>query len=41
VNFADFATTSGIKRLGGNEKGRVHPRPSTKAAAYAVRRRKD
>jgi len=38
-NFADFATTSGIMRVGGNKKGRVHPDRQPKAAAHALRRR--
>jgi glycosyl hydrolase family 2 len=29
-NFADFATTSGIMRVGGNKKWGFHPRPPAK-----------
>ena len=31
-NFADFTTTSGIMRVGGNKKG-VHPRPPTQSGS--------
>jgi beta-glucuronidase len=38
-NFADFATTSGIMRVGGNKKGVFTRDRSPKAAAFALRRR--
>ena len=38
-NFADFATTSGIMRVGGNKKGVFTRDREPKAAAYALRRR--
>ena len=38
-NFADFATTSGIMRVGGNKKGVFTRDRRPKAAAYALRRR--
>jgi beta-glucuronidase len=38
-NFADFTTTSGIMRVGGNKKGVFSRDRQPKAAAYALRRR--
>jgi beta-glucuronidase len=38
-NFADFTTTSGIMRVGGNKKGIFTRDRQPKAAAYALRRR--
>ena len=38
-NFADFATTSGIMRVGGNKKGVFTRDRQPKAAAYALRKR--
>jgi beta-glucuronidase len=38
-NFADFATTSGILRVGGNKKGVFTRDRQPKAAAFALRRR--
>lgn len=38
-NFADFATTSGIMRVGGNRKGVFTRDRQPKAAAFALRRR--
>ena len=38
-NFADFTTTSGIMRVGGNKKGVLTRDRQPKAAAYALRRR--
>ncbi|WP_432877630.1 beta-glucuronidase [Kribbella sp. CA-245084] len=38
-NFADFATTSGIMRVGGNKKGVFTRDRRPKAAAFALRRR--
>jgi len=38
-NFADFTTTSGIMRVGGNKKGVFTRDRQPKAAAYALRRR--
>lgn len=38
-NFADFATTSGIMRVGGNKKGVFTRDRQPKAAAYALRER--
>jgi beta-glucuronidase len=38
-NFADFTTTSGIMRVGGNKKGVFTRDRRPKAAAYALRRR--
>jgi beta-glucuronidase len=38
-NFADFATTPGIARVGGNRKGVFTRDRSPKAAAFALRRR--
>ena len=38
-NFADFATTSGIMRVGGNKKGVFTRDRNPKAAAFALRRR--
>ena len=38
-NFADFATTSGIMRVGGNKKGAFTRDRQPKAAAFALRRR--
>jgi beta-glucuronidase len=38
-NFADFATTSGIMRVGGNKKGVFTRDRQPKAAAHALRRR--
>jgi beta-glucuronidase len=38
-NFADFATTSGIVRVGGNKKGVFTRDRQPKAAAHALRRR--
>jgi beta-glucuronidase len=38
-NFADFATTSGVARVGGNRKGVFTRDRQPKAAAYALRRR--
>ena len=38
-NFADFATTSGIMRVGGNKKGAFTRDRQPKAAAHALRRR--
>jgi beta-glucuronidase len=38
-NFADFATTPGIMRVGGNKKGAFTRDRSPKAAAFALRRR--
>ena len=38
-NFADFATTSGIMRVGGNKKGVFTRDRQPKAAAWALRRR--
>jgi beta-glucuronidase len=38
-NFADFATTSGIVRVGGNKKGIFTRDRQPKAAAHALRRR--
>jgi beta-glucuronidase len=38
-NFADFATTSGIVRVGGNRKGVFTRERGPKAAAFALRRR--
>ena len=38
-NFADFATTSGIMRVGGNKKGAFSRDRQPKAAAWALRRR--
>jgi beta-glucuronidase len=38
-NFADFATTSGVMRVGGNRKGVFTRDRQPKAAAHALRRR--
>ena len=38
-NFADFATTSGIVRVGGNKKGVFTRERNPKSAAFALRRR--
>jgi len=38
-NFADFATSSGIMRVGGNKKGVFTRDRQPKAAAHALRRR--
>jgi beta-glucuronidase len=38
-NFADFVTTSGIMRVGGNKKGAFTRDRQPKAAAWALRRR--
>ena len=38
-NFADFATTSGIMRVGGNKKGVFTRDRQPKAAAFALRKR--
>jgi beta-glucuronidase len=38
-NFADFATTPGIMRVGGNKKGVFSRDRNPKAAAFALRRR--
>jgi beta-glucuronidase len=38
-NFADFTTTSGIMRVGGNKKGVFTRDRQPKAAAHALRRR--
>jgi beta-glucuronidase len=38
-NFADFATTSGVMRVGGNKKGAFTRDREPKAAAFALRRR--
>jgi beta-glucuronidase len=38
-NFADFATTSGVNRVGGNKKGVFTRDRQPKAAAHALRRR--
>ena len=38
-NFADFATTPGIMRVGGNKKGVFTRDRQPKAAAWALRRR--
>jgi beta-glucuronidase len=38
-NFADFATTSGVMRVGGNKKGAFTRDRQPKAAAHALRRR--
>jgi beta-glucuronidase len=38
-NFADFATTAGIMRVGGNKKGVFTRDREPKAAAWALRRR--
>lgn len=38
-NFADFATTPGIMRVGGNKKGVFTRERTPKAAAFALRRR--
>jgi beta-glucuronidase len=38
-NFADFVTTSGIMRVGGNKKGAFTRDRQPKAAAHALRRR--
>ena len=38
-NFADFATTSGIMRVGGNKKGVFTRDRQPKSAAFALRRR--
>ena len=38
-NFADFATTAGIMRVGGNKKGVFTRDRQPKAAAFALRRR--
>jgi beta-glucuronidase len=38
-NFADFATTSGVMRVGGNKKGVFTRDREPKAAAHALRRR--
>ncbi|WP_311836014.1 glycoside hydrolase family 2 TIM barrel-domain containing protein [Cellulomonas fimi] len=38
-NFADFATTVGIMRVGGNKKGAFTRDRQPKAAAHALRRR--
>ena len=38
-NFADFATTSGIMRVGGNKKGAFTRDRQPKAAAHYLRRR--
>jgi beta-glucuronidase len=38
-NFADFATTSGINRVGGNKKGAFTRDRQPKTAAHALRRR--
>jgi beta-glucuronidase len=38
-NFADFATTSGIMRVGGNKKGAFTRDRQPKTAAHALRRR--
>ena len=38
-NFADFTTTSGIMRVGGNKKGAFTRDRQPKAAAWALRRR--
>jgi beta-glucuronidase len=38
-NFADFVTTSGIMRVGGNKKGVFTRDRQPKAAAHALRRR--
>jgi beta-glucuronidase len=38
-NFADFATSAGITRVGGNKKGVFTRDRSPKAAAFALRRR--
>ena len=38
-NFADFTTTSGIMRVGGNKKGAFTRDRQPKAAAHALRRR--
>jgi beta-glucuronidase len=39
TRFADFATTSGIMRVGGNKKGAFTRDRQPKAAAFAPRRR--
>jgi beta-glucuronidase len=38
-NFADFATTSGIMRVGGSKKGAFTRDRQPKAAAHVLRRR--
>ena len=38
-NFADFATSSGIMRVGGNKKGAFTRDRQPKAAAHWLRRR--
>jgi beta-glucuronidase len=38
-NFADFATTSGIVRVGGNKKGVFTRERNPKSAAFVLRRR--
>jgi beta-glucuronidase len=38
-NFADFATTSGIMRVGGNKKGAFTRDRQPKAAAHYLRTR--
>src|SRR5690606_13616629 len=38
-NFADFATTAGIMRVGGNKKGVFTRDRNPKSAAFALRRR--
>jgi beta-glucuronidase len=38
-NFADFATSPGIMRVGGNKKGVFTRDRTPKAAAFALRRR--
>ena len=38
-NFADFATTSGVMRVGGNKKGVFTRDRQPKEAAWALRRR--
>jgi beta-glucuronidase len=38
-NFADFATTSGVNRVGGNKKGAFTRDRQPKAAAHVLRRR--
>ena len=38
-NFADFATTSGVMRVGGNKKGVFTRDRQPKAAAFTLRRR--
>jgi beta-glucuronidase len=38
-NFADFATTNGLHRVGGNKKGIFTRERRPKSAAFALRQR--